>query len=145
MTAKEYLLQIKDLEKAIYNKQVEIYKLECLATSITAPTDREAVQTSGHTDKVGDLSAKIADLQQEIRLEVAEYLKQRQERIKTIEQVKRQNIMQYNILHKCYIGGRSLKAIAVEESYSYDRIKHLHKEALIAVEEFMPKIKVSTP
>ena len=66
MTPKEYLQQIKDTEEYIADKEEELYKLECLATSITAPTDREAVQTSNISDKVGKIAVKIALMRSEI-------------------------------------------------------------------------------
>lgn len=144
MTAKEYLEQIQDLEKALYNKRFELYKLECLATSITAPMDREAVQTSNISDKVGNGAVDIAAFKKEIEAQLQAFLIQRRECIRVIEEVRQISEMQYNILHKKYVAYLTLKEISKEECYSYDYIREMHGEALKNVEKFMPKSKEPT-
>ena len=144
MTAKEYLQQIHDLEKALYNKRIELYRLECFATSITAPTDHEAVQTSNISDKVGNGAVDIATLKNEIIAQEKQFLEQWRECIGVIEKVRQISEMQYNILHKKYIASLTLKEISKEENYSYDYIREMHGEALKTVEKFMPKSKEPT-
>ena len=137
LKAKEYLQQIKELDTAIKAKQDEIYKLECLATSITAPSDREPVQTSNISDKVGSLGAKIADLQKELEQEKLNFIEQLQERISVIERLKLENILLYYVLHRRYISYCSFKEIAKDICYSYDYTRELHNLALRKVEKFL--------
>lgn len=144
MTAKEYLQQIREMESIVKNKMVELYQLKCLATSITAPPDREAVQTSGISDKVGDIGARIVDLEREIMAQIDEFIQKKQECIDIIERVRPLNDIQYNILHKKYVGNKTLREISEEECYSYDYIRELHGEALKKVMEIMRNCKVPT-
>lgn len=143
MTAKEYLQQIKSLKNKIRNKESELFLLECLATGTTVQTDKEAVQTSGPSDKVGNLAVKIVMLQQEIQKQKAEALEQISECISVIEKVRelpqKTAEVQYNILHKKYVGFKKLKQIANEECYEYDYIRQLHGKALQNVKKLMPK------
>ena len=59
MNADEFLKQIERADKVISNKLYEVQRLRVLAVSTTVPTDREVVQTSGVSDKVGNIVAKI--------------------------------------------------------------------------------------
>ena len=146
MTAKEYLKQIHELSDVIKNKESELFMLECLATGTTAPTDKEAVQTSGTSDKVGTLAVKIVMLKNEILKEKAEALEQIEECISIINSVRELKCktaeMQYNILHNRYVSFKSLKQIAIEECYSYDYIRELHGIALRNVKRIMPQEKI---
>ena len=148
MIAKEYLQQIKTLTNDIKNKESELFLLECLATGTTAPTDREAVQTSGISDKVGNLVVKIVMLKKDILKQKAEALEQIQECISVINQIKELNCetakLQYNILHKRYVSFKKLNKIAVEENYSYDYIRELHGIALQNVKKIMLKSELPT-
>lgn len=148
MTAKEYLQQIRKLLNEIKKKESEIFLLECLATGTTAPTDREAVQTSGVSDKVGNVTVKIITMQEELKTQKAEALKQISERISVIEKVRelpsRTAELQYTILHERYISFKRLTQIADEYCYNYDYIKQKHGEALKNVTEIMTIRKVPT-
>ena len=140
LTAKEYLEQIKELDRAIKAKEFEIYKLECLATSTTAGGETvkikgkmhcvEKVQTSGISDKVGNLGAKIADLQKELEQEKAAFVDQIEEHIRAIEQLKAVDALLYYILHRRYVAYCSFKKISKEICYSYDYTRELHIVAL---------------
>lgn len=159
MTAKEYLQQIRNLKNDIQNQESELYLLRCLATGTTASDATvkikgkihcvERVQTSGTSDKVGNLGAKIVDKEREILKQKEKALKQIDECISVIKQVRelpcKTAEAQYNILHKRYVAFKPLKKIASEECYSYDYIKELHGRALHNVEKIMPKAKEPTP
>lgn len=137
MTAKQYLMQIKHLEHRIELKQDEITHLRTLATSITAPTEREAIQTSGTADKVGNLAVKIVDLQRETNDIIDELIDTRQECIKVIEQIK--HPLQYEVLHKFYIDNKPFPVIASELHYTYEYIRHVHIKALKSIEKILQK------
>lgn len=142
MNAKDYLMQIKYLEQRIQLKQEEITQLRTLATSITAPTDREAVQTSGTTDKVGELVVKIVDLRYEINDIIDKLIDTKRECIEVIEQI--EIPLQYAVLHKFYIDNKPLPVIASELHYSYEHIKRIHRKALQNVEKILQKVKDAT-
>lgn len=137
MTAKEYLQQIKELNDVITNKKVELYQLECLATSITAPPDREAVKTSNISDKVGSCATKIVQLEEEIEQAISAYLEARSERMAIIDRVRVMNHNRYIVLFKCYVEYKPLTDIAKEMHLSYDYVREVHIKALRDVAEIM--------
>lgn len=139
--AKEYLRQIKELETVIFNKQAELQQLETLATSITAPTDREAVQTSGISDKVGECATLIADLKAEIKKDIFAYLIEKSQRIKVIESVRLQNFTQYDLLYRHYAEYKHLTVVASELRLSYPYVLELHREALKKVAKILKNQK----
>lgn len=139
MDAREYLQQIAKDDKLIQNKCVEVYQLRCLATSVTAPMGTEPVQTSGVSDKVGNITAKIVDLEAEINRMIDKFIDDKQERIKVIEQVNEP--LQYNILHKHYVQGMRFRDIAEEEHYSEVHINKQHQKALKKVQRILDKEK----
>lgn len=145
MIAEEYLNQIRLLDELIQNKLIEVYQLRCLATSVTAPTDREPGGSSGVSDKVGNIVAKIVDLQDEYADLVDRFIDEKAERIKVIEGI--QKPLYYTILHKHYIGVKydddtptwyvSLQDIAETEGYSYSHICDCHRQALAEVQRVL--------
>ncbi len=137
MTAVKFLEQIERADKTIDNKLSEVYRLRCLATSITVPTDREAVQTSGVSDKVGNIVAKIVDLEDEIDGLIDEYIDVRQSCIKVIESLP--DTLQYTVIHKHYVQYKSFVEIAEEENYTYQWILRVHNKALSKIEEIINK------
>ena len=158
MTAKEYLQQIKNLTNDIKNKESELFLLECLATGTTAGGETvkidgkmhriERVQTSGTSDKVGNLAVQILMMQNEILKQKAEALEQISECVSVIEKVRelpcKTAETQYNILHKRYVSFKKLKQIAKEENYDYDYIRELHGVALKNVKKIMPQSEIPT-
>lgn len=139
MTAKEYLQQIEILDELIDTKQVELFQLRRLATSVTVPADREAVQTSGTSDKVGNIVAKIVDLENTINEMIDEFIDKKLDCINIIDQI--HDTLQHKVLHKHYVQYKTLVEIASEVGYSYQYILEIHKAALLKVEKIMSKNK----
>lgn len=135
MDAKEYLGQIEMLDELIQNKLVEAYQLRCLATSCTAPTDREPGGSGGVSDRVGNIVAKIVDLENETNDIIDRFVDLKQECIGVIEAV--QPPLWYTILHKHYIQYKPLVVIAEEEGYSYSHICDLHLRCLEKVQSIL--------
>lgn len=138
LDAKQYLQQIARDDRLIQNKCVEVYQLRCLATNVTAQMGTEPVQSSSVSDKVGNIVAKIVDLEAEINRMIDKFIDDKQERIAIIEQVG--DTLQYNILHKFYVQGKSLKEIAAEEYYSEVHIAKQHIKALEKVQKIIDSI-----
>ncbi len=91
------------------------------------------MQTSGSHDMVGDLVAKIVDLESEITALTNEYIERRTEIIRTIDSV--ENSVLYEILFKKYVEGKSLGVIADEIGYAYQWTKSLHLTAIAEVQK----------
>lgn len=122
---KEYLSEIKILDKIIKDKQGELQELFCIATSITAPTDRDPVQSTGqHSDKVVNGVLMIAEKQEEISRLIAE----REKRIKLIRCLKKP--IEYDVIYGHYVLGLSLADLAEELHYTYQYIILIHGRAL---------------
>lgn len=135
MDAKEYLGQVRLLDELIQNKAVEAYQLRCLATSCTAPTDREPMGSGGVSDRVGNIVAKLVDLENETNDIIDRYIDLKQDCIRLIETVK--NPLWYAILHKYYIQYKSLVQIAEEEGYAYQYVCEVHLKALAEVQRIL--------
>lgn len=82
---------------------------------------------------IGDLVAKIVDLEAEIISVTNEYMDKRMEIIRLIDSV--ESPVLYEILFKKYIEGKPLDVIADEIGYSYQRTKELHLCAIETVKE----------
>ena len=135
MDAKEYLGQVRLFDELIQNKAVEAYQLRCLAASCTAPTDREPMGSGGVSDRVGNIVAKLVDLENETNNIIDRYIDLKQDCIKLIESVK--NPLWYTILHKYYIQYKSLVQIAEEEGYAYQYVCEVHLKALAEVQKIL--------
>lgn len=145
MDARSYLEEIQLLDEMKNNKSSEIYQLRCLATSCTAPTDREPSGKGGVSDRVGNIVTKIVALQDEYYEAVDRFVDARKERVKVIEGIRKP--LYYTILHKHYIGVKvdedsptwymSLADIAEVEGYSYSHICDCHRRALDEVQRVL--------
>lgn len=124
MNTVTYLLQIKKFDYMIQNKNLEIERLRTLACNMVAPTDHEQIKTSGTSDKIGNMGAKIADLS----LEIDEIMNKRHMIVNQIEQIEDADL--YNVLAHIYILGYRLEEIADLSDVSIDTIKRLKKKAL---------------
>jgi hypothetical protein len=137
LKAERYLEQIRKSDARIDSKLVELYQLRCLATKVTAQMGSEVIQTSGVSDKVGNVAAKIVDLEAEINRLIDKFIDDKQERIKVIEQV--DDALLYTILHKHYVQYKKFVTIAEEEHYTEVHISNKHQEALEKVQEILDK------
>lgn len=136
MSAKEYLLSIKQLERAIKLKKEEIEELRTLATSITVKTGEEPVQTSGTSDKVGNIVAKIVDLQRELEDSVIAFLDKRDECIDLMGKMK--NIEEYELLYRRYIQDMKWEEVGNVMGYSDVYVRGaLHLNALTNFENIL--------
>jgi hypothetical protein len=139
LKAERYLEQIRKSDARIDSKLVELYQLRCLATKVTSQLGSEPVQTSGVSDKVGNIAAKIVDLEAEINRLIDKFIDDKQERIKVIEQV--DDALLYTILHKHYVQYKKFVTIAEEEHYTEVHISNKHQEALEKVQEILDRKK----
>lgn len=136
MTADEFLQQIEMYDSLVDAKIGERDKLWELATKITVPTDREAIQTSGASDKVGNIAAKLADIDRELNEIIDEYIDIKVECINLIEKLADRPI-EYRVIHKHYVQYKSFVEIEQEEGYSYQGIMKIKERALKRIEGFL--------
>lgn len=131
MTTRQYLSQIEKYDNLIHNKIIEEEQLNILSMSVKSIPIGEKVQTSSKQDPMGDMVAKIIDLREEISKMATDFLEQKQEIIRTIENV--EDPILYDVLFKRYVEYKTLLNIADELGYSEVTIKRLHLKAVKAI------------
>ena len=128
MTTRQYLSQIEKYDNLIHNKIIEEEQLNILSISVKSIPMGDKVQSSSKQDPMGDMVAKIVDLRAEISKMATDFLEQKQEIIRTIEEV--EDPILYDVLFKRYVEYKTLLNIADELGYSEITIKRLHLKAL---------------
>lgn len=134
MNAKEVLLKIKFCEIKLENTLEEIERLREFAENITSRIDPSGIKGKGsYTDKVGNSVSRIVDLekQQEELLKVMNY------RAEVTELIERLPYRYYDILHKIYLQGMSLKEIAYMKDKSYSWATKTHDKAIEALQKLL--------
>ena len=112
MTTDKYLSQINRCDHVIKNKMSEIQKLSNMATSISVSPKEVDVQSSGDPDKMGSAVAKIADLQNEIKELVCEFVDKRRVIIGQIDSIENTDV--YIVLYAHYVDNKDWNLISVE-------------------------------
>lgn len=141
MTAKQYLSQLKRLDKMIDNELYEIYKLRTLSAGISAAVGGDRVQTSGSFDKMGDSVSKLVDKEREMQRHVDLYMEFKEKIKKQIESI--ENDTFYNILHARYIKLYTFEKIAEDTKYSVRQARRIHDSALIEFENMFKNEMIS--
>lgn len=139
MKAKEYLQQIFLLDTAINQKLREVSALRLKVQSIGSvdySKDRIMTSASGNAVFV-KLTERIIDLEKEINAEIDNFVRQKNKIINQIQ--KSENACYADLLFKRYVEYKSLERISIEMNYSYDRIRHMHADAL---ENFQDKFLI---
>lgn len=143
MKAKEYLQQVKKIDKLIENKLIEKEQWFAIATGTTASSeDGDRVQSSGSQQKMADAVCKMIEIQEEINNLIDMYIDTKQGVIKTIEQLPAD---EYDVLHKIYIQGKNMRQTAAACEKSYDWVKIIHKQGMRDVQRFLGKKVTQIP
>ena len=132
MTTKQYLSQVWTLNEEIARVKDDLEDIMSRAMSITAPTDKEAVQSSGTSDMVADNVAKYVDME---RKRLGSLIEKRQYIINQIKSINQFDY--YTILFKRFAKQETLVQIAHEDGKqrSERHIRRLYKEALTQFED----------
>lgn len=130
MTAKQYLRQLSKLQQRINILKDEIDERRTRLESTTAPVLGDRVQTSPGGDRFADAIAILADKDLQRQNLIWIYEQQRDDIVDQILEL--DNVTQQKVLYERYVRERYLKDIARDMCYSYDRICHIHGEALIS-------------
>lgn len=141
MTAKEYLKEIKKIDVAIDQKQIEYETLKGSRTYVGGMDySAERVQTSPDGSGFTRISDRLADMQKEINDEIDQWHDMRHERIRQIQALSK--VEYVDILFRKYVQYQSLETIASELGFSYNYTCNLHGEALQAfTEKFLTNLK----
>lgn len=139
MKAKEYLMQIEILSVKIEQKKQRAKEYRDLALcSGGFDYSKERVQTSNLGGQIEDRIIRYVSLESEITENIF-MLQQMKDKI--TGEIHNLNNSDYIILlYKRYVECKTLGQIAKDMHYSYDRIKHMHGNALMDFE----KINLST-
>ena len=133
MDTKQYLSQIKRLDRKIQNKLSELYNLKMMARSISVSNEGERVQTSGNKDQLGAVVAKIVDMEKEVDKMVDLFVDTRSEIISQIDSM--DDLDSYDILSMRYVAGKTFHEISEKTGWSIRKVFSLHGKALLEFEK----------
>lgn len=136
MRAKDFLQSALKIDKMIENKMYEKTQWMAIATSTTANCNGERVQSSGSKQKMADAVEKYMELEKEIDSYIDELVDRKNEIIKIIEKLP---AVEYDVLHKIYIQGKTLYDFAEENNKTYSSVTTLHGSALKKVQDILDK------
>lgn len=144
MNAKKYLQRIQKIDTIIKNKVVEkaLYMAMMYerATSTTASTEGERVKSSGSQQKMADCIYNSIDYERRVDRRIAELTAEKEEIIATIEQLPEDK---YDLLHLCYVQGKTLKQVAAIRNESYSLVTTNHGIALTMVDAILEERKAT--
>lgn len=129
METKQYLSKIRYYDRMIRNKFEEMNRIKGLSLSLSVPTDKEKVQSSGDKDKIGKSISIAVDLENEIE----EIIKKRSYIVTQISQM--EDADYYDVLAQKYILGKIPKEIFLEDVKSERQVKRILGDALKAFEK----------
>ena len=141
MTAKEFLLQIKKLDKLIENKMAEAHHWREIASNTSVDMSRERVQSTGNHDIVANAICAYLDIDAEIARRLDELVAAKNDVISVIEQL---NATEYDILHKIYVQGFTLQEVASLYDRRYEWATTTQGRALKHVQIILNKRKETT-
>ena len=130
MDAKEYLLQLRQLDNYIRQNQEMLDELRQEASGIDSINySRQRVKTGASVrSPAEDAAMKLHELSCTLRKEIAEYANLKRLIISQIRSL--ENEAYSRVLYKRYVEYKPLEAIADEMGYSYAYTRHLHGWAL---------------
>ena len=132
--AKDFLRQLKKLDKMIENKMIEKEQWKAIATGTTAQMGGERVQTSGSQQKMADAVGTYIDIEEDINRCIDKLIDAKQEVISVIEQL---NATEYDILHKIYVQYITLDDVAEMYDKTYSWVTTVHGRALKRVNQIL--------
>ncbi len=134
MKAKEYLQQIRKLDKMIENKLIEKKQWQEIATGTTSRMDGERVQSSGSQQKMADAIDRALDIDAEIKLHIESLFRTKKDILSVIEQL---NATEYDVLHKVYVQHLTLQEVADSYQNSYSWATTIHGHAIAHVQKIL--------
>lgn len=137
MSAREYLESLETMDDKIKQRHSQKEELRRKVQAVKGVSYRSLKVRATKKNKVEDYMVKVEEIEKEIDGLLHAYFDEQNQIIKDIQSMPDSRYM--NILYKHYVEGKDLETIRLEMDYSYDRIKHLHIEALEAFEQQFPE------
>lgn len=122
------MLQISRLDRKINNKISEITQYRELVYSLQGIDNKERVQTTLKSDKIGTAIAKLDEMERKLDKLIDEYVDKKNYIIWQIESI--ENELYYQILFSRYIEKKTFELISTEIHYSYKQTRRLHTKSL---------------
>ena len=91
------------------------------------PKGSKEVQDS-EAEKIAELLDSVDELLEKVK-------EKNKQQMKILQQLEKVGQPYRNILDKCYIQNKNLVVVSAEMNYSYERMKHMHRIALIKFDE----------
>jgi hypothetical protein len=136
--AKQYLSQLRNLDMKIEQKKEELSLLHSeLTKSGGIDYAKDRVQSSPRNSHEARICRYI-ELEEEVKEQISSYAQVRHWIIEEIHEM--ENERHIDILYKRYVEFKGFGAIARETNFSYEYVRHLHRDALRAFK----KMKVNT-
>lgn len=131
---KAYLSRYSDLNESIDAKRKQVEKLRERAQTVSGGNSNGVHNTLPY-DKIGEITAKIVDLEREIIAEIDRSVDVQREIREVISAVPTERLR--TILEKRYLNCMSFNKIAEELHYSYKQLYRLHKRALSEIKDVL--------
>lgn len=128
MTTKQYLGQIERLNRMIENKVIEVGQIRSMACNISAPIDKERVQSSSSYDKIGEKVARLVDLENETDELIKSFVEKRKHIISQIDSIDRKEY--YLVLTYRYVQFMDFKEIFLKMGISERNMYYYYGQAL---------------
>lgn len=135
MTAKEYLMQVRNLESKMKILKEEIDTLREMVVSTGAIQQGERVLSSGTQDKMAKTICKINEKECEWNDLMREFALVRANVIINIQKLNNPEYEQ--ILYKRYCQSKKWEEIALEMNYTYQWVCKLHGRALLELDKVL--------
>ena len=131
MTAKEYLMQYRQIEKEIGRLLEERARWTALAEKMT-PSLSGIPGGAGGGDRLGETVAKIVDLEREIGAKVDELVEHYRKIGEVVSQIP--DAKEREVLLRRYMQGQSWEEIGEKMEITIRRVYQLHKTALFSLD-----------
>lgn len=128
MTTKQYLGQIERLNRMIENKVIEVGQIRSMACNISAPIDKDRVQSSSSYDKIGEKVARLVDLENETDELIKSFVEKRKHIISQIDSIDRKEY--YLVLTYRYVQFMDFKEIFLKMGISERNMYYYYGQAL---------------
>ena len=128
MNAKEFLEQVRYVDRAIDSKLEQLSALKDMATKTTSVMNDDVVSHTRNVHSMQDVIAKIIDMQSEINADIDHLVDLKREIMQVVKAV--QNPEHQTLLELRYLCFKSWEDVAEELGYNVRHIYRLHDEAV---------------
>lgn len=137
MKAKDYLLQLKKLDKLIENKLAERDQWYAITTAVTQRLSADRVQTSNNPHKMEDAVIKLIEVEKELDSAIDAFVDKKREIISVITRLSETNETYYDVLHKIYVQYCTLDEVADMYKNSRSWADQTHGRALKLIQRII--------